>query len=111
MYPMACLPVDWDKSAKFNTNKMVKPSLLSPQYLFSTDRSKAVPLWESGFVMVCSSSLLYITKTPTEIYWKFNHQNLKFSDKNFDIFHISAQNIDYGYSLEPPHCFWAEIRP
>ena len=26
----------------------------------------------------------------------------KFSDKNSDSFHISAQNIDYGYSLEPP---------
>ena len=25
-----------------------------------------------------------------------------FQVKNFDIFHISAQNIDYGYSLEPP---------
>ena len=39
--------------------------------------------------------------------------------KNSDIFHISAQNIDCGYSLEPldeavltsTHnlCFWAEI--
>ena len=37
-----------------------------------------------------------------------------------DIFHISAQNIDRGYSLEPPQwggsneypksMFWAEIR-
>ena len=26
----------------------------------------------------------------------------KFSDKNSDIFHISAQNIDCGYSSEPP---------
>ena len=26
----------------------------------------------------------------------------KFSDKNPDIFHISAQNIDCGCSLEPP---------
>ena len=26
----------------------------------------------------------------------------KFSDKNSDISHISAQNIDCGYSLEPP---------
>ena len=26
----------------------------------------------------------------------------KFSDKNSDIFHIPAQNIDYGYSLELP---------
>ena len=25
-----------------------------------------------------------------------------FSDKNSDIFHISAQNIDSEYSLEPP---------
>ena len=33
-------------------------------------------------------------------------------DKNFDIFHISAQNIDCEYSLEPPRklCFWAELR-
>ena len=44
----------------------------------------------------------------------------KKSDKNSYIFHISAQNIDCGYSLEPPHrggsneyhnvCFWAEIK-
>ena len=26
-----------------------------------------------------------------------------FRQKNSDIFHISAQNIDCGYSLEPPH--------
>ena len=26
----------------------------------------------------------------------------KFSDKNSDISHTSGQNIDYGYSLEPP---------
>ena len=26
----------------------------------------------------------------------------KFSDKNSGNFHISAQNIDFGYSLEPP---------
>ena len=26
----------------------------------------------------------------------------KFSDKNSDIFYISSQNIDCGYSLEPP---------
>ena len=32
----------------------------------------------------------------------FTTKNRKFSDKNSDIFHISAQNIDCGYSLEPP---------
>ena len=45
---------------------------------------------------------------------------MKFSDKNSDSFHISAENIDSGYSLEPPRrggsneypqsVFWAEIR-
>ena len=43
-----------------------------------------------------------------------------FETKNSDIFHISAQNIDCGYSLEPPRrggsneypqsMFFAEIR-
>ena len=27
----------------------------------------------------------------------------RFQTKNTDIFHISVQNIDCGYSLEPPH--------
>ena len=58
---------------------------------------------------------------PIQIYWKFHHQKTPgFSDKISDIFHISAQNIDCGYSLEPPRrggsneypqsLFWAEIR-
>ena len=47
-------------------------------------------------------------------------KNWKFSDKNLRYFHISAQNIDCGYSLEPPRrggsneypqsMFWAELR-
>ena len=32
----------------------------------------------------------------------FFTKNWTFSDKNSNIFHISAQNIDCGYSLEPP---------
>ena len=59
---------------------------------------------------------------PIQIYWKFYHKKKKriFSDKNSDIFHISAQNIDCGYSLElpqwggsneyPQSMFWAEIK-
>ena len=35
--------------------------------------------------------------------WKIlKRKKGKFSDKNSDIFHIPAQNIDCGYSLEPP---------
>ena len=59
--------------------------------------------------------------TPIQIYWKFYSQKQEnFQIKNSDIFHISAQNIDCGYSLEPPRrggsneypqsMFWAEIR-
>ena len=41
--------------------------------------------------------------TPIQIYRKFHLQkNENFQIKNADIFHISVQNIDCGYSLEPP---------
>ena len=42
-----------------------------------------------------------------QIYWKFYHhqkkkkKKKKIQIKSCDIFHISAQNIDYGYPLEP----------
>ena len=45
----------------------------------------------------------YIMKTRLFKYIEnFTSKNLNFSDKNSNIFHISAQNIDCGYSLEPP---------
>ena len=41
--------------------------------------------------------------TPIQLYWKFYHKKTRnISDKNSDIFRIYAQNIDCGYSLEPP---------
>ena len=47
--------------------------------------------------------MLHYKNMPIQIYWKFHHQkNWQFSDKNSDIFHISAQNIHCVYSLEPP---------
>ena len=40
---------------------------------------------------------------PIQNYWKFHHKkSWKFSDKTLIFFHISAQNIDFWYSLEPP---------
>ena len=65
---------------------------------------------------------LPITKTSLFKYTEnFTTKKRKFSDKYFDIFHISAQNIDCGYSLELPQLgvsneypqsmfFFAEIR-
>ena len=55
-------------------------------------------LVESKFHLLC-----HYENMPIQIYWKFYHQkNENFQIKNSDIFHISAQNIDCGYSLEPP---------
>ena len=39
---------------------------------------------------------------PIQIYWKFYHQkNNNFQIKNSDILHISAQNINCEYALQP----------
>ena len=48
---------------------------------------------------------IHYENKPIQIYWKiYLQKKWKFSDKNSDFFfHISAQNIDCGYSLEPPH--------
>ena len=58
---------------------------------------------------------------PIQIYLKIlPSKNENFQIKNYDIFRTSAQNIDCGYSLEPPRrggsneypqsMFWAEIK-
>ena len=47
--------------------------------------------------------IVHYENTPIQIHRKFNHQKMAiFQVKISDIFHISAQNIDCGYSLEPP---------
>ena len=48
-------------------------------------------------------TLYHYENKPIQIYGTFyNKKNENFQIKNSDIFHISAQNIDRGYSLEPP---------
>ena len=57
-------------------------------------------------VPIFTKRVLYsiITKTLLfEYIENFTTKNWKFSVKNSDSFHISAQNIDCWYSLEPPH--------
>ena len=52
---------------------------------------------------ILSANQPHYENKPIHIYWKFYQQKIqKFSDKSSVIFHISAQNIDCGYSLEPP---------
>ena len=65
-------------------------------------------------VLITRTSLFKYTENFT------TKKNESFQIKNADFFHISAQNIDCGYSLEPPRrsgsnkypqsMFWAEIR-
>ena len=50
-----------------------------------------------------ASNFWHYENTPIQIYWKVHCQETEiFLDKNSDIFHISSQNIDCGYSLELP---------
>ena len=57
-------------------------------------------------VRICPKTQFRLVITKTRLFKyieNFTSKNWKFSDKkNFDIFHISAQNLDCGYSLEPP---------
>ena len=45
---------------------------------------------------------IHYENTPIQKYRKFHLQNWNFQIKNTNIFQVSAQNIDCGYSLEPP---------
>ena len=51
-------------------------------------------------IQLYPSSLPHYKNKPIQIYWKFHHQNMKIF--RCEIFHISAQNIDCEYLLEPP---------
>ena len=51
-------------------------------------------LWRIGKIIIKTRLFKYIKN--------FTTKNWKFSDKNSDISHISAQNIYCGYTLEPP---------
>ena len=63
---------------------------------------------EASFVRQLSilyplTGTVHYENTPIQIYWKlYNQKKGNFPIKNSDIFHIPAQNIDCGYSLEPP---------
>ena len=67
---------------------------LGPEDHLMNSRHKLSASGESSSCIMKTRLLKYIEN--------FISKNCKFSDKNSDIFFISAQNIDCGYSLEPP---------
>ena len=60
--------------------------------------------WKANFVDANQACILQpLREHAYSNIWEISSPKTeKFSDKNSDIFHISAQNIDCGYSLEPP---------
>ena len=50
--------------------------------------------------MMTCISIVHIGRRPINLLLVAKPRN--FQIKNSDIFHVSAQNIDCGYSLEPP---------
>ena len=52
--------------------------------------------------IICSARLIHYENAYSNMFTMSPPKNSRFSDKNSDIFHISAQNIDCGYSLELP---------
>ena len=88
-----------------------------------TDAQADLSLLSAETILLVCHEAAYIVITKTRLFKYIENstsKNWKFSDKNSDIFQISAQNIDWGYSLEPPRrggsneypqsMFWAEIR-
>ena len=57
-------------------------------------------------------SILHYENTPIQIYIQnFTTKTESFQIKNSDIFHILAQNIDCGYTLEPPPRGGSNVHP
>ena len=52
-----------------------------------------------------------LRNTPIQIYWKFHHQKLNFSDTNSLFFIFLLKNIDCGCSLEPVPVQVLQINP
>ena len=114
------------------------------QYLLFSTIFSIYLLQESNYIFICEMWLfhLFFLNAAYQICWgtdiskyfessitktclfkyteNFTTKKWKFSDKTFWYLHISAQNIDCGYSLEipqrggsyeyPQYMFWAEIR-
>ena len=114
---------------QFSWLYIVNMYLHAKNYLNILSGLKVIENFSNSMVIIehCSQVLLsddfLYENTPIQIYWKFCNQKkerFQIKKKSWYFFYISAQNIDCGYSLEPPRrggsneypqsMFWAEIR-
>ena len=82
---------------------MLKMKVLNPEIRINPDFSHPCNLlsWRNKKTVYLDTA--HYENKPIQIYRKFHPQKTEnFQIKNSDIFHISAQNIDCGYWLEPP---------
>ena len=77
---------------------------LKPFIIFDSDNPLISHIHIIFNVKIKKKLLIHSENMAIQIYLKFYHQkkNEMFQIKTSDIFHISTQNTDYGYSLEPP---------
>ena len=81
--------------------------IIVSRMLLAENSEKQAQKYGISWVHVSSIMFYYMAvhseNTPIQIYWIFHHHKTeKFQIKSLNIFHISALNIDYGHSLEPP---------
>ena len=80
-----------------------KLQMLSPLYKMSDNLPSISSSIKVILFKMCAFSIPYITKTRLFKYIeKISTKKTIFQLKKSDIFRIPAQNIDCGYSLEPP---------
>ena len=95
MFAGSCLAVwsaQWDRESQLHCCLLFCDACSIFQSVYSSPSSL------EGYVL-----WLHYENIPIQIYWKLYHQKYEnFQIKNSDILYISAQNIDCGYSLEPP---------
>ena len=70
--------------------------------MYNEDQDLAGPLWIVYRYTVYHRIYPLRKHAYANILKILHHENENFQTKNPDIFHNSAQNIDCGYSLEPP---------
>ena len=71
-------------------NRLRYGSRLSEQLRSTPSEDDIIPKYADNLIITKTRMFKYIEN--------FTTKNWKFSDKNSDIFHTSAQNIDCGYS-------------
>ena len=93
----SCIETSHRAYKMYKREKMtLMPSLVPPR------SAKTSVLSYQDFL--CSLIDSHYENTPIQIYLNFYKKKKRenFQIKNSNIFHISSQNIDCGYSLEPP---------